>query len=79
MEWIHNRMYLLIMQSQQTDSPSVPIPTADKQPGSQLDTPNPIELYLDKIQKEALGKYWKSTTGSKRTTKPAIVESDTEE
>jgi transposase InsO family protein len=64
---------------QQTASPSVPVPTADKQPGSQLDKPNPIEIYLDKIQKEALGKYWKSTTGSKRTQKAAIVELDTEE
>ena len=60
-------------------SPSTSQLTKDTLPGSQLDKPNPIELYLDKIQKEALGKYWKSTTRSKRTQKAAIVESDTEE
>ena len=64
---------------QQTGSPSVRQPIVDKQPGSQTEKPNPIEIYLDKVQKEALGKYWTSTTGSKRTQKPAIVESDTEE
>jgi transposase InsO family protein len=54
---------------QQTGNPSVPVSSADKHSGSQLDKPNPIEIYLDKIQKESLGDYWKSTTRPKRTQK----------
>jgi hypothetical protein len=42
------------------------------------DRRNPIEIYLDKKQKNALGTYWKSTTSGRRPRKQAIVESDSE-
>jgi len=38
----------------------------------------PMEIKLNDKQKEALGAYWKSTTGSRRVRNPAIVESDSD-
>ena len=39
---------------------------------------SPIEIYLDKQQKDALGDYWKSTSGSRRVRRDAIVDSDSD-
>ena len=42
-------------------------------------SPTPIEIYLNNQQKEALGDYWKSTTGARRQRNQPIVESDSED
>jgi len=63
---------------EQHTSPSKQETIVAKQPEPTSDKLNPIDIYLDKIQKEALGHYWKSTVSSKRKQRPAIVESDSE-
>jgi len=51
----------------------------DRSKANTKECSNPITIYLDKQQKEALGDYWKSTTGERRHRNQPIVESDSDQ
>ena len=54
------------------------VETTLEETGADKQNLSPLEIYLDKQQKDALGDYWKSTSGSRRVRRDAIVDSDSD-